>query len=155
MLGRLVRKSNAMSRFASVFICFQKLVPSSKKMKIHLGNPVEGWPTTFGLSRPLPTTFCCWKPRKVVGQLLFLASRPVVAARLQFSATEGKAEHGNTIQGIYAPIMSLIMLVTQRDMLLGSRTINRAFPCVMAQKPSVPFNENACNTQMSTKTPSC
>ena len=52
---------------------------------------------------------------------------------LHLTATEGKAEHGNAIQAMYAPIMSLIMLVTQWDMVLGSRTIKRAFQCVMAQ----------------------
>ena len=70
---------------------------------------------------------------RIAGQHLALPVGRGFLQNLQLTATEGKAEHGNTIQAMYAPIMSLIMLVTQRDMLLGSRTINRAFPCVMAQ----------------------
>ena len=52
---------------------------------------------------------------------------------LQLTATEGKTKHGSTIQDIYAPTMSLIMIITQRGICLDSRTTNHAFPCMMAQ----------------------
>ena len=119
MLGRLVQKSNAMPRFDSVFICSQKLAPSSRKLKLHLGRPVGGWPTTFGLSRYLPTTFGCWKTRKVVGQLLFLAGWPVVAAKSQFSATESKKGHGNVFARYVCTTTLPIMSWTQGS--VGSR----------------------------------
>ena len=47
--------------------------------------------------------------------------------------------------------MSLILLVTQRDMLLGSRTINRAFPCVMAQETKCAHFDVKCNAKQQTK----
>ena len=69
----------------------------------------------------------------IAGRHLALPVGRECLQNLQLTAIEGKAEHGNTIQAMYAPIMSLIMLVTQRAMILGSWTINHAFPCVMAQ----------------------
>ena len=70
----------------------------------------------------------------IAGRHLALPVGREFLQNLQFTATEGKTERGNTIPTMYAPTMSLIMLVTQRDMLLGSRTSNRAFQCVLAQE---------------------
>ncbi|KAF5949310.1 hypothetical protein HYC85_011303 [Camellia sinensis] len=71
---------------------------------------------------------------RIAGRHLTLPVGRMFLQDLQLIATEGKAEHGNTIQGIYAPIMSLIMFVTQKGMCLDSRTTNHAFPCMMAQR---------------------
>ena len=70
----------------------------------------------------------------VAGRHLTLPVGRVFLQNLQMTATEGKAKHGSTIQGIYAPIMSLIMFVTQKGMCLDSRTTNHAFPCMTAQR---------------------
>ena len=64
---------------------------------------------------------------------LNVACRTKVPAEAVLTAAEGNTWHGNAFQAMYALILSLIMCMTQRDMVLGSRTINRAFPCVMAQ----------------------
>ncbi|GMP41676.1 hypothetical protein CsSME_00011690 [Camellia sinensis var. sinensis] len=56
------------------------------------------------------------------------------SCKICLTAAEDRALHGNAIQTMYAPTISLIMFMTQRDMVLGSRTINRAFQCVMAQE---------------------
>ncbi|KAF5933872.1 hypothetical protein HYC85_030043 [Camellia sinensis] len=70
----------------------------------------------------------------VAGRHLTLPVSRVFLQNLQMTATEGKAKHGSTIQGIYAPTMSLIMIMTQRGMCLDSRATNHAFPCTMAQR---------------------
>lgn len=57
--------------------------------------------------------FCCWKPRKVVGQLPFMAGRLVVAARLQFSTTESKKGHGNVFTRYVCTTTLPIMSWTQ------------------------------------------
>ena len=56
---------------------------------------------------------------------------------LQLTAAEGKAQHGNAFQAMYAQTISLIIFMTQRDMVLGSRTTNRAFQCMMAQETNL------------------
>ena len=68
------------------------------------------------------------------GRHITLPVGRVFLQNLQLTATEGKTRHGSTIQGMYAPTMSLIIVMTQRDMCLGSRTTNHAFPCMMAQR---------------------
>ena len=70
----------------------------------------------------------------IAGRQYTLPVGRVCLQNLQMIATEGKAKHGSTIQGIYAPTMSLIMIMTQRGMCLDSRTTNHAFPCMMAQR---------------------
>ena len=71
---------------------------------------------------------------------------------LQLTAAEGKAQHGNTIQAMYAPIMLLIMFVTQRNMCLDSRTTNHAFPCMMAQRIKHALScQMKCNANKQTK----
>ena len=69
----------------------------------------------------------------IAGRHFTLPVGRVFLQNLQLTATEGKSKHGSTIQGIYAPFMSLIMVMTQRGMCLDSRTTNHAFPCMMAQ----------------------
>ena len=68
------------------------------------------------------------------GRHITLPVGRVFLQNLQLIATEDKAKHGSTIQGMYAPTMSLIMIMTQRGMCLDSRTTNHAFPCMMAQR---------------------
>ncbi|KAF5933057.1 hypothetical protein HYC85_029228 [Camellia sinensis] len=80
----------------------------------------------------------------VAGQHLTLPVGRVFLQNLQMTATEGKAKHGSTIQGIYAPTMSLIMIMTQRGMCLDSRTTNHAFPCMMAQGTKKMAMDMAC-----------
>ena len=89
----------------------------------------------------IATGYVVWPPaqneavgsEKIAGRQLTLPVGRVFLQNLQLTATEGKAKHGSTIQGMYAPTMSLIIVMTQRDMCLGSRTINHTFPCMMAQ----------------------
>ena len=71
---------------------------------------------------------------RIAGRHLTLPVGRVFLQNLQLIATEGKTKHGSTIQGIYAPAMSLIMVMTQKGMCLDSRTTNHAFPCMMAQR---------------------
>ena len=87
---------------------------------------------------------------RITGWHLALPVGRELLQNLQLTATEGKAEHGNTIQAMYAPIMSLIMLVTQGDMLLSSRTTNRAFQCVMAQGTNLCMLMSKCNANQQT-----
>ncbi|KAF5934293.1 hypothetical protein HYC85_030464 [Camellia sinensis] len=47
--------------------------------------------------------------QKIAGRQLTLPVGRVFLQNLQMTATEGKAKHGSTIQGMYAPLMSLIM----------------------------------------------
>ena len=82
---------------------------------------------------------------KIAGRHLTLPVGRVFLQNLQPTATEDKAKHGSTFQGIYAPTMSLIIVMTQRDMCLGSRTTNHAFPCMMAQRTKyATLISNAC-----------
>ena len=69
----------------------------------------------------------------VAGRHFTLPVDRVFLQNLLMTATEGKAIHGSTIQGIYALTMSLIMVMTQRGMCLDSRTTNHALPSMMAQ----------------------
>ena len=71
---------------------------------------------------------------KVAGRHLTLPVGRMFLQNLQMTATEGKTKHGSTFQGIYAPTMTLIMIMTQRGMCLDSRATNHAFPCMMAQR---------------------
>ena len=81
----------------------------------------------------------------VAGRHLTLPVGRVFLQNLQLTATEGKAKHGSTIQSMYAPTMSLVIVMTQRDMCLGSRTTNHAFPCMMAQRTKyATLISNAC-----------
>ena len=81
----------------------------------------------------------------IAGRHFTLPVGRVFLQNLQMTVTEGKAKHGSTIQGIYAPTMSLIMIMTQRGMCLDSRTTNHAFPCMMAQRTKyATLNSNAC-----------
>ena len=69
----------------------------------------------------------------IAGRHLTLPIGRMFLQNLQLTATEGKAKHGSTIQGIYALLMSLIMVMTQRGICLDSRTTNHTFPCMKAQ----------------------
>ena len=81
----------------------------------------------------------------VAGQHLTLPVGKENLQDLQLRATEGKTRHGSTFQGMYAPTMSLIIVMTQRDMCLDSRTTNHAFPCMMAQRTKyATLISNAC-----------
>ena len=71
---------------------------------------------------------------KIAGRHLTLPVGKESLQNLQLTATEGKTKHGSTIQGMYAPTMSLIIVMAQRGMCLDSRTTNHAFPCMMAQR---------------------
>ena len=67
------------------------------------------------------------------------------------TAAEGKTWHGHVFQAMFAPTTLLIMFMTQRRMVLDSRTINRAFQCVMAQETKCAIsisNEMHLNKQM-------
>ena len=71
---------------------------------------------------------------KVAGRHLTLPVGKENLQDLQLTATEGKTRHGSTIQGMYASTKSIIIVMTQRGMCRDSRTINHAFPCMMAQR---------------------
>ena len=82
---------------------------------------------------------------KIAGRHLTLPVGRVFLQNLQLTATEGKTRHGSIFQGTCAPTMSLIIVMTQRDMCLGSRTTNHAFPCMMAQRTKyATLISNAC-----------
>ena len=84
---------------------------------------------------------------KVAGRHLRLPVGKESLLDLQLTATEGKTRHGSTIQGMYAIIMSLIIVMTQRGMCLDSRTTNHAFPCLMAQRTKyATLISNGCKT---------
>ncbi|KAF5934526.1 hypothetical protein HYC85_030697 [Camellia sinensis] len=96
---------------------------------------------TTGWVKLPPALRCCHRHKieavgreKIAGRHLTLPVGRVFLQNLQPTATEDKAKHGSTFQGIYAPTMSLIIVMTRRDMCLGSRTTNHAFPCMMAQR---------------------
>ena len=90
----------------------------------------------------------------VASRHLTLLVGRVFLQNLQMTATEGKAKHGSTIQGIYAPTMSLIMIMTQRGMCLDSRTTNHALPCMMAQRTKyATLISNACKPNQTKQGP--
>lgn len=90
----------------------------------------------------------------IAGRHLTLPVGKVFLQNLQLTATEGKAKHGSTIQGIYATIMSLIMVMTQTDIFLGSWTTNHAFPCMMAQVTKcATFMSNEMQTKQTNQGP--
>lgn len=120
---------------------------------------------TVKVSELLPWTLCdatgsgIWSPAVgediglggIAGRHWTLLVGRECLQNLQSIAAEDKAEYGNAIQTMYAPIISLIILVTQRDMVLGSRTINRAFPCVMARGTKCAHFDVKCNANQQTK----
>ena len=70
---------------------------------------------------------------------LNVAGRTKLLAETDLTAAEDNTWHGNAFQAMYAPITPLIIFMTQRDMILDSRTTNRAFPCMMAQRIKCAF----------------
>ena len=91
---------------------------------------------------------------KIAGRHLTLPVGKESLQNLQLTVTEGKAKHGSTIQGMYAPTMSLIMIMTQRGMYLDSRTTNHAFPCMMAQRTKyATFISNEMQTKQTSQGP--
>ena len=90
----------------------------------------------------------------IAGRHFTLPVGRVFLQNLQMTATEGKAKHGSTIQGVYAPTMSLIMVMTQRGMCLDSRTTNHAIPCMMAQRIEyATFMSNEMQTNQTSQGP--
>ena len=65
---------------------------------------------------------------------MYTAGRQRMPAEPATHSSRGQNLHGNTIRVMYAPIMSLIMVMTQKGMCLDSRTTNHAFPCMTAQR---------------------
>ena len=83
---------------------------------------------------------------------MYTAGRQRMPAEPATHSSRGQNLHGNTIQAMYAPIMSLIMVVTQKGMCLDSRTTNHAFPCMMAQGVKcATFMSNEMQTIQQTK----
>ena len=76
------------------------------------------------------------------------------SCKICLTAAEDRALHGNAIQAMYAPITPLIIFMTQRDMILDSRTTNRAFPCMMAQGTKyATLISNACKPNQTKQGP--
>ena len=103
--------------------------------KVHSMNPV-------GYHRPKEMVtghwLSYWPP--IVGRsALKMVGRPNLLQNPVLTAAEGKTRHGNAFQANVCTNTSLIMFMTQRDMVLDSRTTNRTFQCVMAQETKYAF----------------
>ena len=87
----------------------------------------------------------------VAGRHLTLPVGKESLQNLQLTATEGKTRHGSTIQGIYAPFMSLIMVMTQSGMCLDSRTTKSRISMHDGPKNQVCNFDFKCNANQSNK----
>mgnify|MGYP003703428629 CR=1 FL=1 len=78
--------------------------------------------------------------------------RQIVPAEPATHSNRGQGKARSTIQGIYALLMSLIMVMTQRGLCLDSRATNHAFPCMMAQRTKcATLISNAMQTNKQTR----
>ena len=68
-----------------------------------------------------------------------MAGRPNLPTESVLTAAAGKTWHGNAFQANVCTNTPLIMFMTQRGMVLDSRTTNRTFQCVMAQETKCAF----------------
>ena len=85
---------------------------------------------------------------------MYTVGRQRMPAEPATHSSRGQNLHGNTIQAMYAPIMSPIMFVTQKGMCLDSRTANHAFPCMTAQRiKCATFMSNEMQTKQTNQGP--
>ena len=79
------------------------------------------------------------RPNILCRSALNTAGRPNLPAESVLKAVEDRTWHGNVFQANVRTNISPIMFMTHRDTVLDSRTINRAFQCMMAQETKYAF----------------